>query len=88
MATAQHQTLYDAGYRMNGDHVALTLCLTCTPHCCCCCCCQCVCADGWIGFDCRIPVCKQGYYEPQLKHPTYLEAGKTKQGQYEACCLL
>ena len=28
----------------------------------------CVCADGWIGFDCRIPVCKQGYHEPHLKH--------------------
>lgn len=24
----------------------------------------CVCAPGWIGFDCRTPVCTQGYYEP------------------------
>ena len=23
----------------------------------------CACADGWIGFDCRVPVCEQGYYE-------------------------
>ena len=23
----------------------------------------CVCAPGWIGFDCRTPVCEQGYYE-------------------------
>lgn len=22
----------------------------------------CVCAPGWIGFDCRTPVCEQGYY--------------------------
>lgn len=25
----------------------------------------CVCAPGWIGFDCRTPVCNQGYYQPQ-----------------------
>jgi hypothetical protein len=24
----------------------------------------CECAHGWIGFDCRTPVCEQGYYEP------------------------
>lgn len=24
----------------------------------------CACADGWIGFDCRVPVCVQGYFEP------------------------
>eukprot|EP00937_MAST-01D_sp_MAST-1D-sp2_P007042 g7042.t1 len=24
----------------------------------------CSCAPGWIGFDCRTPVCEQGYYEP------------------------
>ena len=23
----------------------------------------CVCAEGWIGFDCRTPVCTNGYYE-------------------------
>jgi len=23
----------------------------------------CVCANGWSGFDCRTPVCEQGYYE-------------------------
>lgn len=25
----------------------------------------CECATGWIGFDCRTPVCTQGYYQPQ-----------------------
>jgi hypothetical protein len=25
---------------------------------------KCACAKGWIGFDCRVPVCEQGYYEP------------------------
>jgi len=25
----------------------------------------CQCADGWIGYDCRVPVCNQGYYEPE-----------------------
>jgi hypothetical protein len=25
----------------------------------------CTCAPGWIGFDCRTPVCEQGFYEPQ-----------------------
>ncbi|KDO27761.1 hypothetical protein SPRG_07359 [Saprolegnia parasitica CBS 223.65] len=24
----------------------------------------CVCAPGWAGFDCRVPVCSQGYYTP------------------------
>ena len=24
----------------------------------------CACPHGWIGFDCRVPVCEQGYYEP------------------------
>jgi len=23
----------------------------------------CACAYGWIGFDCRVPVCEQGFYE-------------------------
>lgn len=22
----------------------------------------CRCADGWSGFDCRTPICEQGYY--------------------------
>lgn len=26
----------------------------------------CSCAKGWIGFDCMVPVCEQGYYEPDL----------------------
>lgn len=25
----------------------------------------CSCANGWIGFDCRVPVCEQGFYEPE-----------------------
>ncbi|DAZ94106.1 TPA: hypothetical protein N0F65_007940 [Lagenidium giganteum] len=29
----------------------------------------CECAPGWIGFDCRTPVCTQGYYVPS--QPTY-----------------
>jgi hypothetical protein len=24
----------------------------------------CVCAPGWVGFDCRTPICTQGYYYP------------------------
>ncbi|OQS01020.1 hypothetical protein ACHHYP_01946 [Achlya hypogyna] len=24
----------------------------------------CICAPGWAGFDCRIPICRQGYYTP------------------------
>lgn len=24
----------------------------------------CQCAKGWIGFDCRTPICSQGYYAP------------------------
>lgn len=27
----------------------------------------CICSDGWIGFDCRTPVCNQGYYEAEQK---------------------
>lgn len=30
----------------------------------------CVCADGWIGYDCRIPVCRQGWFEPEKRHET------------------
>jgi len=26
----------------------------------------CSCAEGWIGFDCRTPVCEQGYFEQDL----------------------
>lgn len=28
----------------------------------------CECAPGWIGFDCRTPVCDQGYYRPKQSH--------------------
>jgi hypothetical protein len=27
----------------------------------------CECAPGWMGFDCRTPVCNQGYYFPKQK---------------------
>ena len=27
----------------------------------------CACAPGWIGFDCRTPVCEQGYYKHQYR---------------------
>lgn len=27
----------------------------------------CSCPVGWMGFDCRVPVCEQGYYEPELE---------------------
>ncbi|GAB9469746.1 hypothetical protein Gpo141_00007014 [Globisporangium polare] len=32
----------------------------------------CKCANGWIGFDCRTPVCTQGYYTPS--QPTFVAA--------------
>lgn len=38
----------------------------------------CVCAPGWIGYDCRTPVCNQGYYEPFRPDPRY-----PGQGTYE-----
>jgi hypothetical protein len=35
----------------------------------------CVCAPGWIGFDCRTPVCTQGYYFPNRNDTRYLGQG-------------
>jgi len=35
----------------------------------------CACADGWMGFDCRTPICTQGYYEPEQK--TYISGLET-----------
>ena len=35
----------------------------------------CVCAPGWIGFDCRTPVCTQGAYNPQQS--TYISGLET-----------
>ena len=26
----------------------------------------CECAPGWMGFDCRTPICTQGYYDPGM----------------------
>lgn len=35
----------------------------------------CACAEGWIGFDCRTPVCNQGYYFPE--QTDYVSGQKT-----------
>jgi hypothetical protein len=38
----------------------------------------CECAPGWIGFDCRTPVCEQGYYHSPTDHyepQTHLVSG-------------
>ena len=35
----------------------------------------CQCADGWMGFDCRTPICSQGYYQPDQKD--FVSSGKT-----------
>jgi hypothetical protein len=41
----------------------------------------CSCSKGWMGFDCRVPVCEQGYYEPDqerfVQGPTSEEAFDT-----------
>jgi hypothetical protein len=31
----------------------------------------CVCAPGWVGFDCRTPICTQGYYFPNRNDSRY-----------------
>jgi hypothetical protein len=28
----------------------------------------CACTSGWSGFDCRTPICEQGYYKAKQKH--------------------
>lgn len=33
---------------------------------------KCKCSEGWIGFDCRIPVCTEGYYMPNTGNGTIL----------------
>mmetsp|Transcript_34542 Transcript_34542/g.55147 ORF Transcript_34542/g.55147 Transcript_34542/m.55147 type:complete len:2065 (+) Transcript_34542:19-6213(+) len=34
----------------------------------------CSCAPGWTGFDCRIPICEQGYYQPPSEsNPGFVE---------------
>ncbi len=40
----------------------------------------CACASGWIGFDCRTPVCRQGYYED---HYTHYVLGEGTSDQYD-----
>lgn len=41
----------------------------------------CVCAPGWAGFDCRIPVCVNGYFNPSLQGPWY-DTRFPRQGRY------
>ena len=37
----------------------------------------CACATGWAGFDCRTPICSQGYYNPtQPKYVSGLETSE------------
>lgn len=36
----------------------------------------CECADGWTGFDCRTPICTQGYYFPEQSH--YVSGSESK----------
>lgn len=36
----------------------------------------CSCADGWSGFDCRTPICEQGYYYDE--QDSYVSGLKTK----------
>lgn len=48
----------------------------------------CQCAQGWIGFDCRTPVCNSGYYHPRQKQyvesqeNTYERASSANPDQY------
>lgn len=35
----------------------------------------CECAPGWGGFDCRVPICEQGYYFPE--QPTFVSGRET-----------
>ena len=47
----------------------------------------CVCAPGWVGFDCRTPVCAQGFYYPRDfggDGPSYANPALPEQGQYVA----
>lgn len=54
----------------------------------------CSCASGWIGFDCRTPVCSQGYYvpsqakffasdPPEAVHPSQPTSNPTYQARVE-----
>ena len=46
----------------------------------------CVCAPGWTGFDCRTPVCAQGFYYPRDADPAapgrYADPRFPEQGTY------
>ena len=35
----------------------------------------CSCSKGWMGFDCRVPVCEQGYHESELE--SFVKGPKT-----------
>lgn len=40
----------------------------------------CECADGWMGFDCRTPICNQGYHFPEQTH--YISGLETQDELY------
>lgn len=41
----------------------------------------CQCAEGWMGFDCRTPICEQGYY---FGDQTNFVSGEESDGELEA----
>jgi hypothetical protein len=43
----------------------------------------CHCAPGWVGFDCRTPVCRQGFYFPADTYPVMADARFPGQGRYK-----
>mmetsp|Transcript_2922 Transcript_2922/g.6355 ORF Transcript_2922/g.6355 Transcript_2922/m.6355 type:complete len:322 (+) Transcript_2922:338-1303(+) len=38
----------------------------------------CSCAQGWIGFDCRVPICEQGFYE--VEQETFVQGVQSNGG--------
>lgn len=42
----------------------------------------CECTDGWTGFDCRTPVCLQGYYDQDQKNFISGEESETEIGNF------
>lgn len=42
----------------------------------------CSCAEGWMGFDCRTPVCTQGYFEPKQK--LFVSGGAKAESELQA----
>ena len=43
----------------------------------------CACAPGWVGFDCRTPVCDQGYYYPEQNHYVWGENTNDTKHEYD-----